>query len=293
MHQGEVVHTRLLEDDPVHIGRSSSNDLVLSTVDVSGHHAILYREAGQVLLKDLNSSNGTFLNGDRVRHAVPVQPGDSVRFGRTAVVSLSGGAPIERLVYRLQRVDSDLVWPVRGPVFELADHADAALVFSGEEPWLAVDGEQVEQVAVGEPFTVDGVPYVLCEVEGATAETVRPNDSAYPYHLEVQLGEGKAALLHPKSRLRCDFNTENRAALLYALGERWLADGPGPGRGWMDDRDLAIAVWGRAHRDQGSNNLHVLVHRVRSEAGAAGFERWFIEKRRGRTRVQVRQVTLR
>lgn len=290
--QGEVIHTRVLGDRALHLGRSSANDLVLTWTDVSGHHAVLYREGDDVLIKDLASSNGTFLNGEPIRTPVSVQPGDVLRFGATATVELAQGLRRSRPAWRLERASGGVGWPVRG-VLQMVDHEDVALVPSGDALWLAVDGEQTHKVEADIPFTVDGLDYVLRVVDESTAETVRPNASAYPYELDVDLDEECATITDIVQSKTCEVRTGNRVALLYALAERWDTDGPGPGRGWMDDADLAVAVWGRAHRDQGANNLHVLVHRVRSDLAAAGLERWCIEKRRGRTRIQVLRVTLR
>ncbi len=90
----------------------------------------------------------------------------------------------------------------------------------------------------------------------------------------------------------CEFDSLPRVALLYALGQRWADDPVGSGRGWLDDSDLLVKVWGREHRQHEPNNLHVLVHRVRKDAEAVGFERFFLQKRGGRTRLRVAAVQL-
>lgn len=62
------------------IGREGDNALVLPDLTVSRHHARIVLEAGGLVLYDLNSTNGTFVNEVRVtRH--PLRPGDTVRFG--------------------------------------------------------------------------------------------------------------------------------------------------------------------------------------------------------------------
>jgi hypothetical protein len=64
------------------IGRDRQCDLSIDDLTVSRHHARLQRtEAGDWLLFDLGSRNGTRVNGWRVRDAVEVRPGDLVRFG--------------------------------------------------------------------------------------------------------------------------------------------------------------------------------------------------------------------
>ena len=57
------------------IGRSSGCELVLADDTVSRRHAELFIEDGRWLLRDLDSSNGTWLNGRRIVEA-EVRPGD-------------------------------------------------------------------------------------------------------------------------------------------------------------------------------------------------------------------------
>jgi FHA domain/DUF1707 SHOCT-like domain len=68
------------------IGRDSGCDMVLPDPTVSRWHAGLRREAGGWLLDDLGSTNGTLLNGWRVRAWVPVRDGDLVSFGAVTFV---------------------------------------------------------------------------------------------------------------------------------------------------------------------------------------------------------------
>ena len=71
------------------IGRDASCDLMIADMTVSRVHARLERTADGWLLTDLASTNGTRVNGWRVRGQVPVRVGDLVCFG-TAEYSLSG-----------------------------------------------------------------------------------------------------------------------------------------------------------------------------------------------------------
>lgn len=72
------------------IGRDSGCDMVLPDPTVSRWHAGLRREPGGWLLDDLGSTNGTLVNGWRVRAWVPVRDGDLVSFGAVTFVV---GAP--------------------------------------------------------------------------------------------------------------------------------------------------------------------------------------------------------
>lgn len=66
------------------IGRSADTDLHLPSDEVSRHHALLWREAGSVWLVDLDSSNGTFVNGEQCTDVVDVAHGDRLDFAGIA-----------------------------------------------------------------------------------------------------------------------------------------------------------------------------------------------------------------
>ncbi|CAL9311376.1 MULTISPECIES: DUF1707 and FHA domain-containing protein [unclassified Streptomyces] len=69
---------------PLRIGRDPANGLRLSHETVSRMHAELCLRGGLWMLRDLNSTNGTTVNGRRVTGTVVVQPGDMVSFGNMA-----------------------------------------------------------------------------------------------------------------------------------------------------------------------------------------------------------------
>ena len=66
------------------IGRRDA-DLVLEDPEVSRRHAVLRRSGESVVIEDLDSTNGTFVKGERIRTPITVGPGDQVRVGRTTL----------------------------------------------------------------------------------------------------------------------------------------------------------------------------------------------------------------
>jgi hypothetical protein len=68
----------------VAIGRQEG-DLVVEDPEVSRRHAVLRRSGGSVVVEDLDSTNGTFVNGERIRTPMTLGPGDQVRVGRTTL----------------------------------------------------------------------------------------------------------------------------------------------------------------------------------------------------------------
>jgi EAL domain-containing protein (putative c-di-GMP-specific phosphodiesterase class I) len=69
---------------PCQIGRKSDADVQLSHLSVSGSHAVIFAEGSTLLLKDLGSRNGTFLNGRRIASAESIREGDLMQFGEVA-----------------------------------------------------------------------------------------------------------------------------------------------------------------------------------------------------------------
>ncbi len=55
-----------LTKDKMTIGRSDDSDIVLDNSGVSSHHALIQKEAGRYVIADNDSSNGIFVNGDKV-----------------------------------------------------------------------------------------------------------------------------------------------------------------------------------------------------------------------------------
>jgi FHA domain/Domain of unknown function (DUF1707) len=76
--------------DQFSIGRDASCDMAIADVTVSRWHAQLERTADGWLLSDLESTNGTRVNGWRVRGKVPVRAGDLVSFGNLEAVFARG-----------------------------------------------------------------------------------------------------------------------------------------------------------------------------------------------------------
>ena len=63
------------------LGRAPSNTVIVEDPFASSEHALLYRREGRWWLEDLNSRNGTLLNGERLRASAIVATGDEVGIG--------------------------------------------------------------------------------------------------------------------------------------------------------------------------------------------------------------------
>ncbi|MDZ4870631.1 MAG: Vitamin B12 import ATP-binding protein BtuD [Chroococcidiopsis cubana SAG 39.79] len=68
------------------IGRDEQNDIAIDHPTVSRYHARISRQDGTFAIADLNSSNGTFVNGKRVSGSQSLRPEDTIRIGPTRFV---------------------------------------------------------------------------------------------------------------------------------------------------------------------------------------------------------------
>ena len=125
-----------LATEKLTIGRSRSCNLRLRADTVSRLHAVIVRRGGRLLLEDMGSSNGTFLNGRLLIGEQPLEVGDVVRFGtlRAAIELASAPVPspaedpLAEVDYTVGLVDaSDAAWGHRA----LAALLDAALFTVG------------------------------------------------------------------------------------------------------------------------------------------------------------------
>ncbi|MBN1525775.1 MAG: transglycosylase SLT domain-containing protein [Spirochaetales bacterium] len=73
------------------IGRNSNSDISLSDMHVSGTHCEIYRKGYSFFIKDLASTNGTFVNGNRIADEVKLKNNDTISLGqKTAAFQFRG-----------------------------------------------------------------------------------------------------------------------------------------------------------------------------------------------------------
>jgi hypothetical protein len=75
-----------LEGDQITVGRDSTNEIVINDAEVSRRHARLTFQGGKYVLEDLGSTNGTFVNGQRLAGPRVLKAGEVVSFGEQIVL---------------------------------------------------------------------------------------------------------------------------------------------------------------------------------------------------------------
>jgi pSer/pThr/pTyr-binding forkhead associated (FHA) protein len=77
----------------VNVGRGDFNDLVIPEPSVSASHAKLQQREGIWVIADLGSTNGTYVDGERINDETPLGPGATIRFGEVATLFESTDDP--------------------------------------------------------------------------------------------------------------------------------------------------------------------------------------------------------
>lgn len=293
---------------PLTIGRSPSGDLVFPDDRVSWQHASLWFEGGVLWVKDLGSRNGTLVNGERLAGPRVVTDGDRVGIGPAVVLSVRYSAVAPLLIAQtlvIEDLSTKVRYPMRGERFTIGADAPSTgsgaviLVTGPDDLWLGIDGED-RLIKLDEAFDVDGRPWAVRQGSLDRSPTFEATPTAPLYDLDAILGgeSGAEAYVTDASTGKVRrLEGENRAVLLYILGKKALADAdlavPLSERGWVNDEDVATGIWGRSQASRDVNGLHVLLHRIRKELAEAGFDPWFIEKRRKCVRARFSKVVLR
>ena len=89
---GMTGRTHELNVDKTTIGRVEDNTFQISEPSVSSHHCEILLRGTDVVVRDLESTNGTFINGEKVRESV-LKPGQVLRLGQIEMRLEDGTAP--------------------------------------------------------------------------------------------------------------------------------------------------------------------------------------------------------
>jgi hypothetical protein len=167
------------------LGRRPYNDIVIDNLAVSGEHAVLQMTGSEVFLEDLNSTNGTYVNGKAVKKQ-QLQNGDSIEIGKYKIKFVGDGVADnfdKTMVVRARPAVAPQVAPASGYPTSAGDstgigafHA-AIKVLSG-----AASGREVPLTKVVTTIGKPGVAvaaitrrqhgYVVHHVEGAGNPTL-------------------------------------------------------------------------------------------------------------------------
>jgi pSer/pThr/pTyr-binding forkhead associated (FHA) protein len=114
--QGMTDRVHELKADRTTIGRVEDNMFQIPEASVSSHHCEVLLRGKDVVVKDLDSTNGTFINGEKISESV-LQPGQTLRLGNvelrldTGALPAAGAAPAPAPSRAPRPVDTTMVVP--------------------------------------------------------------------------------------------------------------------------------------------------------------------------------------
>jgi pSer/pThr/pTyr-binding forkhead associated (FHA) protein len=170
---GVVIKEVQITKDKTTLGRRPYNDIVIDNLAVSGEHAVLQMLGNDVFIEDLNSTNGTYINGKAIKKQL-LAHNDTVEIGKYKIKYLVDDSnDYEKTV--IMRPGATAAAPAGAMATGAAARAVAAAsikVLSGAAAGRAVTLTKVV-TTVGKPgvqvasITKRPTGYVLAHVEGA------------------------------------------------------------------------------------------------------------------------------
>lgn len=138
----------------ISVGRRPNNDVCITDRSVSGRHLVLERTDDSVWVQDLNSTNGTYVNGQRVDRC-ELQPGDSVQLGKVHLSCRAAAQSAEALAADALDRDHDDSFDssFHDPDLVRADEDDE--LDESMKAALALYEDDVEPEPVSEPVVIE------------------------------------------------------------------------------------------------------------------------------------------
>ncbi len=162
-----------LQSSDISVGSARENDLAIDHPTVSRKHAILRHQNGRYSVTDLDSSNGTFVNGQRIKRPVLIQPGDEISFGAAKFAMLGAAVPPPH-----RRPSA---WRMIGALVGLVVFAAAGFLFTryavhlGRIESPAPAPTAIPQPRLHKPVAVREVPESMQPTAAATSEASEAN----------------------------------------------------------------------------------------------------------------------
>ena len=180
---GVVIKEVQITKDKTTLGRRPYNDMVIDNLAVSGEHAVLQMVGNDVFIEDLNSTNGTYINGKAIKKQ-QLSNSDIIEIGKYKIKFLAAGAA---------ESDRSMMVDRGGPVTVPA--SDFGLLSAPDQPETPASirvlngadaGREVlltkEKTTLGKPgvqvaaIQKRGTSYVFSHLEG----TLRPSVNGVP-----------------------------------------------------------------------------------------------------------------
>jgi pSer/pThr/pTyr-binding forkhead associated (FHA) protein len=182
--RGRSVSTTLkLNDDVTSLGRHDDCVIRIKSAQVSRRHCELYEVGGQLMLRDLGSSNGTYVNGKRVTGEQSLKHGDELTVGAVTLRVAKLGQPASPLpaspAFKPKAGDTAVVEALQVDSSADADEEEFEMEFD--------DGEAVPEIE-GIPLAEDAAAE-LSRPKAASAKNTSSNDPTVTFEEAKKSGK--------------------------------------------------------------------------------------------------------
>ncbi|MEO8975907.1 MAG: FHA domain-containing protein [Casimicrobiaceae bacterium] len=187
---GVVIKEVQITKDKTTLGRRPYNDIVIDNLAVSGEHAVLQMVGSDVFIEDLNSTNGTYINGKAVKKQL-LTHNDTVEIGKYKIkYLLEDGTDYEKTMIMKPGMAAPPPFHAASPAARNSSFGALGIPTSGAAATIrvmngAAAGREVMLTkvvtTVGKPgvqvasITKRPAGYVLAHVEGAARPAVNGN----------------------------------------------------------------------------------------------------------------------
>jgi predicted component of type VI protein secretion system len=153
-----------LDQVEIFVGRDLGNDIVVNDPEISRRHARLYKHGDHYLVEDLGSTNGTIVNGQKIRGPKQLTNHDYVAMGQNIGYEFISDQP---LGYEAQTVAVDDMGFDEGATFVAEAPIPELEIQAAQEPALTPDiPEEFAQVPQGNPAQAQEMPAFPAEQPG-------------------------------------------------------------------------------------------------------------------------------
>jgi diguanylate cyclase (GGDEF)-like protein len=168
----------LLEEGTITLGRVGDVDIPINDLGISRKHCAVLFHKGKAILKDLGSTNGTFLNGKRVAEA-ELREGDKIQISSSTILKFDQQDKIENIfhkeLYKMAVVDA-LTGAYNKRYFEERIQEEFSYCFRNKVPLSLVIFDLDHFKSVNDTFGHPAGDFVLARVAALTKTIVRSED---------------------------------------------------------------------------------------------------------------------
>lgn len=162
------------------IGRSPENDVVINDPSVSRQHATIIQTEQEIIVSDNGSSNGTFINGNRINDEAILQKNDILKFG-TVLFPWKNHFNVEKKP--IETIPNYLTEPIQ-PTSTLHEPKPTSNTTHQPSPLIPTPRKKSKGLLIGVIATVI-VVFIVLNIVNSNSTSYYSNDNAYPTILDT------------------------------------------------------------------------------------------------------------